>query len=361
MTTKKTKKIAVIPGDGIGKEVTAEALRCLTAVIERDHLPLECETYPDISAEGYIKHGVVLSDQVFDDLSRANAIFLGAVGDPRLDHTDYARSVVLRLRFGLDLYVNLRPAKLYDPSFTPLERKDPIDLVIVRENTEDIYTGIGGVFKENTPDEVAIHEAIYTRKGTERIIRYAFEYARMTGRTKVTMVDKSNVLTAGHGLWLRIFDQIAQEFPEIHADHLYADNAAMQLVKRPWEMQVIVTTNMFGDILSDLASEVVGGLGLAPSANLNPETGKAMFEPVHGSAPKYAGKGIANPFAAILAVQMLLEFLGYPESARSIESAIYAAVHKRVLTRDLGGTHSTSEVGDFLVAELLQTSVTATP
>ncbi|MHA2620362.1 MAG: 3-isopropylmalate dehydrogenase [bacterium JZ-2024 1] len=356
-----TQRIAVIPGDGIGKEVTAEAIRCLDAVIRRFQLPLEYEVYPDVSAEGYIKYGTALPDHLFQEISAMDAIFLGAVGDPRLDETDYARSVVLRLRFELDLYVNLRPAKLYDPAFTPLERKDPIDIVIIRENTEDIYTGIGGVFKKDTPDEIAVHEAVYTRKGTERILRYAFEHARQTGRSRVTLVDKSNVLVAGHGLWVRLFRDIARQYPGIQTDHLYVDNAAMQIVKRPWELQVIVTTNMFGDILSDLVSEVVGGLGIAPSGNLNPETHKAMFEPVHGSAPKYAGKGIANPLAAVLAMKMLLEFLGYSDAAVAIEGSVRSAVGKRVLTRDLGGSFTTSQVGNFLVQELLTSSLAAAP
>lgn len=351
MTPKKV-KIAIIPGDGIGVEVTREAVKCLDAIVEAFRIPVAYHIYPDISAEGYLKNGVALPDPLFRELAEADAIFLGAVGDPRVDHTDYARSVVLRLRFDLDLYVNLRPARLYDPSFTPLERKNPVDITIIRENTEDIYTGIGGTFKGGTPDEMAVHEAIYTRKGTERIIRFAFEYARKTGRTRVTMVDKSNVLVQGHGLWGRVFNEIAREYPEIGADHLYADNAAMQLVKRPWEFQVIVTTNMFGDILSDLCSEVVGGLGLAPSGNINPETRKGMFEPVHGSAPKYAGKGIANPIAAILAMKMLLEFLGYPEPATAIERAVLSVIQSRVLTRDLGGNSTTNEVGDFVAKEL---------
>jgi 3-isopropylmalate dehydrogenase len=356
MTKKKT-RIAVVPGDGIGVDVTREAVRCLDAVVERFRIPLEYETYPDVSAEGYLRNGVALPDSLFRELAAADAIFLGAVGDPRVDHTDYARSVVLRLRFDLDLYVNLRPAKLYDPSFTPLERKNPVDIVVVRENTEDIYTGIGGTFKRNTPDELAVHEAIYTRKGTERIIRYAFDFAGRTGRTKVTMVDKSNVLVQGHGLWVRVFKEVSEEYPGIQADHLYVDNAAMQIVKRPWEMQVIVTTNMFGDILSDLVSEIVGGLGMAPSGNINPESGKAMFEPVHGSAPKYAGKGIANPLAAILAMRMLLEFTGYPDAATAIESAVRTLIHKRILPRDLGGDRTTSEVGAVIFEEIASGSV----
>ncbi|MHA2610299.1 MAG: 3-isopropylmalate dehydrogenase [bacterium JZ-2024 1] len=355
----KTYTIAVIPGDGIGVEVIREGKKVLNALKKRLDLPIETVEYPEISGEGYLKRGTALPPEVFSELKQMDAIYFGAVGDPRISDPEYAKQIVLTLRFGLDLYVNLRPTVLLDPSLTPLEKKNPIDFVVIRENTEDLYVGAGGVMKSGTTEEVALQTAIYTYAGTYRIIHFAFEFARKTGRKRVTMVDKSNVLTYGHDLWQRVFWMEASRYPDITSDHLYVDNAAQQLVKRPWEFEVIVTTNMFGDILSDLAGEIVGGLGVAPSGNINPETRKGMFEPVHGSAPKYAGKNVANPIGAVLSLALLLEFLGFPDAAKLVEGSVRASVRAGVRTRDLGGSSSTSEVGDFFHDFILSTSPSA--
>ncbi len=346
------KRIAVIPGDGIGAEVIQEGLKILNALISNSSLPVSYKVYPDISGEGYLKTGVALSEERFEELKAYDAIYLGAVGDPRISDPEYAKKIILTIRFGLDLYVNLRPVKLLHPSFTPLEQKKNIDFVIVRENTEDLYVSQGGFFKKGTEDEIAIQESLNTYKGVHRIIEYAFRYAEEKGRKRITLVDKSNVLTYAHDLWQRVFWTQAKKHPGIQADHLYVDNAAQQLVKRPWEFQVIVTTNMFGDILSDLGGEIVGGLGVAPSGNINPESGKGMFEPVHGSAPKYAGQNVANPFAAILSLSLLLDYLGFQNEAVKVEQAVYEAIAGGVYTRDLGGTASTSQVGDFVAHNL---------
>ncbi len=355
------KQVAVIPGDGIGREVIREAVRCLEVLQRKFALPLQIKRYDQIHAERYLRERISMTEQEFQEIASADAILLGAVGDPRLNDTPYAKEVVLQIRFRLDLYVNLRPVVLYHPDFTPLARKDRgIRFYIIRENTEDLYVGMGGRFKPDTEEEIAVQEALYSYKGTHRILKFAFEFARQKGLRKVTMVDKSNVLVIGHGLWQRIFWQLAKEYPEMEAQHLYVDNAAMQIVKRPWDFEVLVTTNMFGDILSDLASEVVGGLGVAPSANLNPETGKGMFEPVHGSAPKYAGKNVANPIAAVLSAVLLLRHLGFQEAAQALEDAVTASFRVGLCTRDLGGSASTSEVGDFLV-EHLETSASRVP
>ncbi len=355
----KKKVIAIIPGDGIGVEVIREGKKVLNAVCQRFSLPIETVEYPEVSGEGYLKSGNALPAEIFSELKQMDAIYFGAVGDPRISDPEYAKQIVLTLRFGLDLYVNLRPSLLLDPSLTPLERKDPIDFAIIRENTEDLYVGAGGLIKQGTAEEIALQTAVYTYMGTLRIIRFAFEFARKTGRNRVTMVDKSNVLTYGHELWQRVFWAEAARYADIQSDHLYVDNCAQQLVKRPWEFQVIVTTNMFGDILSDLAGEIVGGLGVAPSANINPETGKGMFEPVHGSAPKYAGKNVANPIGAVLSLALLLEFIGFPDAAKSVEDAVLSAVRQCVRTRDIGGTASTSDMGDFFADFILSRSTSA--
>ncbi|MGH8104040.1 MAG: isocitrate/isopropylmalate dehydrogenase family protein [bacterium] len=344
-----TKSVAVIPGDGIGKEVTREALKVLDALIAKQSLPISYQIYHDISGDGFLESGHVLDDAQFEELKEYGAIYLGAIGDPRVADPDYAKNVILKIRFGLDLYANIRPVKLYDPSFTPLEKKKPIDFTIIRENTEDMYLSIGGRLKPGTEDEVCVQEAIYTYKGVRRIIEFAFDYAVKHRRTRVTLVDKSNVLTHGHLLWQRLFHEIAPKYPGIQTDSLYVDNAAQQLVKRPWEFQVIVTTNMFGDILSDLAGEVVGGLGLAPSANIHP--GKyAMFEPVHGSAPKYAGQDVANPMAAILTLGLMLEYFEFPKAVEALDAAFKKTIAAKVLPRDIGGSAKCSEVGSSIAS-----------
>jgi 3-isopropylmalate dehydrogenase len=348
-------RIAVIPGDGIGPEVIAQGIRVLQAVTATTGTELDFVSY-DLGAERYLRTGEILPDSVFTELSQVDAIYLGAVGDPRVQNPQYAAGLLLRLRFDLDLWVNLRPSRLLAPGLTPLRDAVSIDLVVVRENTEGSYVGIGGQFKRGTSDEIAIQEDVNTRKGVERIQRYAFELTRKRReaghRGRVTMVDKSNALYHAHDLWQRVFALQRQQVPDIEAEHLFVDAAAMQLVKDPGRFDVIVTSNMFGDILSDLASELVGGLGQAPSANINPDNGRGLFEPVHGSAPKHAGKGIANPVGAILAGAMMLRHLGDVTGALQIEAAVMSAARDRRTTRDLGGTLSTTADADAVVERL---------
>jgi 3-isopropylmalate dehydrogenase len=348
-------RIAVIPGDGIGPEVIAQGLRVLDAVTAATGTQLDRVTY-DLGAERYLRTGEILPEAVFAELQAADAIYLGAVGDPRVQDPQYAAGLLLRLRFELDLWVNLRPSRLLAPGLTPLRDAGSIDLVVVRENTEGAYVGIGGQFKRGTPDEIAIQEDVNTRKGVERIIHYAFGLARTRRaaghRGRVTMVDKSNALYHAHDLWQRVFALERRDTPEIEAEHLFVDAAAMQLVKDPSRFDVIVTSNMFGDILSDLASELVGGLGQAPSANINPDNRRGLFEPVHGSAPKHAGKGIANPVGAILAGAMMLRHLGDEAGATQIDNAVMSAAGDRRTTKDLGGLLSTTAAADAVLERL---------
>ena len=348
-------RIAVIPGDGIGPEVITQGIRVLEAVTGATGARLDFVRY-DLGAERYLRTGEILPDIVFAELQTADAIYLGAVGDPRVQNPQYATRLLLRLRFELDLWVNLRPSRLLAPGLTPLRDAPSIDLVVVRENTEGSYVGIGGQFKRGTPDEIAIQEDVNTRKGVERIVHYAFELARQRRtaghRGRVTMVDKSNALYHAHDLWQRVFALERPGAPDIEAEHLFVDAAAMQLVKDPGRFDVIVTSNMFGDILSDLASELVGGLGQAPSANINPDNRRGLFEPVHGSAPKHAGKGIANPVGAILAGAMMLRHLGDEAGAHQIENAVMSAAGDRRTTKDLGGTLSTTAAADAVLERL---------
>ena len=348
-------KLAVLPGDGIGPEVIREGLRVLDWF--REHRGIEFELWQlDLGAERYLRTGEIIPEPVFAELQSADAIYLGAVGDPRVKDPQYAARLLLRLRFELDLWVNLRPSRLLAPGLTPLRDASSIDLVVVRENTEGAYVGIGGEFKRGTPDEIAIQEDVNTRKGVERIQRHAFELAlkrrRAGHRGRVTMVDKSNALYHAHGLWQRVFALERQRAPEVDAEHLFVDAAAMQLVKDPARFDVVVTSNMFGDILSDLASELVGGLGQAPSANINPDTRRGLFEPVHGSAPKHAGKGIANPVGAILAGAMMLRHLGDEAGANQIEGAVMASARERRTTKDLGGDLTTTAAADAVLERL---------
>src|SRR5712671_1258183 len=348
-------RIAVIPGDGIGPEVIAQGLRVLEAVTSATGTRLAPVSY-DIGAERYLRTGEILPDAVFAELQAADAIYLGAVGDPRVQDPQYAAGLLLRLRFELDLWANLRPSRLLAPGLTPLRDATSIDLVVVRENTEGAYVGIGGQFKRGTADEIAIQEDVNTRKGVERIIHYAFELARQRRaaghRGRLTMVDKSNALYHAHDLWQRVFALERMGAPEIEAEHLFVDAAAMQLVKDPSRFDVVVTSNMFGDILSDLASELVGGLGQAPSGNINPDNRRGLFEPVHDSAPKHAGKGIANPVGAILAGAMMLRHLGNSVGALTIEDAVMSAASDRRTTKDLGGALNTSEAADAVLERL---------
>jgi 3-isopropylmalate dehydrogenase len=352
----KTKKIAVIPGDGIGIDVTNEAMKVLETILKIHHLPLEMQHF-DYGAERYLRDGTTMPEtQVKDFKTSYDAIFIGALGDPRVPDMTHARDILLGLRFKLDLFVNYRPVKLMDSKLCPLKGKTAkdVDFVVFRENTEGLYVGMGGIFKKGTPDEIAIQEDVNTRKGVERIIRHAFEFARKTDRKKVTMSDKSNALRFGHDLWQRAFQEVGNEYTDIEKEHLYIDALTMQMVKRPEQFEVIVTCNMFGDIITDLGAQLQGGLGLAASGNINPN-GTSMFEPVHGSAPKYAGKNVANPLAAILTLGIMLEHLGFEKINQLIEKAVSEAIKTDNTTRDLGGDLGTKEVGDFICERLAKT------
>ena len=344
-------RIAIIPGDGIGVEVVREAVRVLEIVGSRRGLDLGLRSW-DLGAERYLREGVTLPEEEFRSLAEEHdAILLGALGDPRVPGNQHARDILLGLRFRLDLYVNYRPSTLLDPELCPLRGERTIDIEIFRENTEGLYVDMGGVFKKDTADEVAVQEDVNTRKGVERIVRAAFEHARDHGRERVTMVDKANAMPAAGGLWRRTFRSVAEDFPGLEAEALYVDAVAMDLVRRPERYQVIVTSNLFGDILSDLAAALTGGLGLAPSANLHPGR-HALFEPVHGSAPDIAGRGIANPLGAIGCVALLLEHLGEPVAAGEVRAAVKACVREGPRTPDLGGTASTEEVGAWVAGAL---------
>jgi 3-isopropylmalate dehydrogenase len=348
-----TKRIAVIPGDGIGIDVTTEASKVLYNLIQSRKLPIQLTNF-DWGAEKYLRERVSLPEGALEMLRREfNAIFVGALGDPRLQDMKHAADILLGMRFGLDLYVNQRPVKLLDARLCPLKDRSEgeVNFVVFRENTEGLYVGMGGNFKRDTPDEVAVQEDVNTRKGVERILTYGFEYARRHGLGKLCMSDKSNALPFGHGLWQRTFAEVRQRYPEIESRHLYVDTLTMEMVRNPGQFQVIVTCNMFGDILSDLGAQLQGGLGLAPSANLNPGN-ISMYEPVHGSAPKFAGKNIANPMAAILTVGMMLGDLGFTEETSRIEHAVAEAIHCNQTTPDLGGALGTREVGDWICAHL---------
>jgi len=342
-------RIAVIPGDGIGPDVIAEGIKVLEAVGRLTAARLDLIHF-DLGAERYLRTGETLPQPVFEDLrDNYDAIYLGALGDPRVPDMKHAADILLGLRFRLDLFVNMRPVKLLDRRLCPLKDRSEgdVDLVVFRENTEGLYVGMGGFFKKGTADEVAVQEDVNTRKGVERIIEYAFRFAHETKRTKVTMSDKANVLTYGHDLWQRVFREVAGRYPDIEAEHMYVDALGMQLVRAPQRFQVIVTCNMFGDILTDLGAALQGGLGMAASGNLNPER-TPLFEPVHGSAPKYAGKDVANPLGAVLTAGMMLEYLGLRREAALIDAAVREAIRQDKVTHDLGGALGTKAVGDFL-------------
>ncbi|MDH3255161.1 MAG: 3-isopropylmalate dehydrogenase [Acidobacteriota bacterium] len=350
---RRPQKVAILPGDGIGVDVTREAVKVLETAAERWSLPLELVTFP-WNADHYLETGETLPDGMLDELARDfSAIFIGAYGDSRVPDMKHAADILLGIRFGLDLYVNFRPIQLYHDKLCPLVGKTAkdIDFVVFRENTEGAYVGIGGNFKRGTVDEVAIQEEIYTHRGVDRILRAAFDYARRSGRGKVCMADKSNVMRYGHDLWQRCFATVSAEYPDVEARHLFVDALAMQLVRKPETFEVIVTTNMFGDILTDLGAGLQGGLGIAASANLHPGR-VSMFEPVHGSAPKYAGTGRANPMAAVLSTGLLLDDLGHAEAAAAVEAAVREAIAYDETTSDLGGSMTTSEVGDALARRL---------
>lgn len=334
------KHIAVVPGDGAGQEVVPEAVATLEAVAGDK---LEFEDFA-IGADRYLQTGVAMSEDDFAQLRQADAILFGSIGDPRVDES-YAAAILLRIRFEMDLYANLRPARLYDDRLSPLrdEAKRKVDLLVVRENTEGVYVGMGGRFKRGTPDEVAIQEDVNTRKGVTRILEHAFTRARR----EVCMVDKSNAMGFAGGLWQSCWKEVApRQEGGFATRHLYSDACAMELVRDPSQFDVIVTGNLFGDLLSDLTAQLIGGMGVAPSANLNPDTGQGLFEPVHGSAPKIAGQGVVNPIGAILSSAMMLEHLGFKDEATAVQNGVVAAIRAGETTRDLGGSLTTREAGE---------------
>lgn len=345
--------IGVIAGDGVGPEVVREGLLVLDQVARRDGL--EIRTVPfELGAERFLRTGEVLRDAEIDGLQRCDAIFLGAVGDPRVPPGVLEKGLLLKLRFQFQQYVNLRPVRLYPGVATPIKDKGPndIDFVVVRENNEDLYVGAGGFLRKGTPEEVAIQTSMNTRAGVERCLRFAFETARRRARSRnragaVTMVAKTNVLTFAHDLWMRVFAIVSRDYPDVATDYQHVDACCMRMVTNPERFDVIATTNMFGDILTDLGAVLQGGMGVAASANLNPERAyPSMFEPVHGSAPDIAGKGIANPVAAVLSVAMMLDHLGAPASADAVRSAVARALAASgPRTPDLGGEARTAEVG----------------
>lgn len=342
------KRIAVVPGDGIGIDVTAEAVKVINACGDATGRKVEMVEY-DYGAEKYLKTGISMPPGGYDDFRTYDAIFMGAFGDPRVPDMKHAADILLGTRFILDLYANYRPVKLYDERLCPIKdiKVGEIDMAIFRENTEGLYVGVGGNFKKNTPDEIAMQEDINTRKGVQRIIEYAFDFAVKNGRKKVCMADKANVLTYGHDLWQRVFKEISAKYPQIESSHMYVDALSMQMILHPKNFDVIVTCNMFGDIITDLGAALQGGLGMAASANINPD-GASMFEPVHGSAPKYAGKDVANPFGAVLTVELMFEHLKMKDEARLVDNAVKRAIREKQTTKDLGGELGTRAVGDFL-------------
>jgi 3-isopropylmalate dehydrogenase len=346
-------KIAVIPGDGIGVDVTREAVRVLESVSKARSLPLEMVSFP-WSADHYLATGETLPDGALEDLSADyDAILMGAFGDPRVPDMRHAADILLGTRFRLDLYVNYRPVRCLDDRLCPLRAysAEDVDFVIFRENTEGSYVGAGGHLKKGTPDEVATQEDVSTRKGVERILRHAFQYAVARGRRRVVMSDKSNAMRFVGDLWQRTFAEVSREYPDIEASHLYIDALCMQMIRDPRQFDVIVTNNMFGDIATDLGAALQGGLGMAASGNIHPGR-VSMFEPVHGSAPKYAGTGRANPFGAILSAALMLEHLDRPEEATEIERAVQACVREKRCTVDIGGSLSTAQAGEAVCREL---------
>jgi 3-isopropylmalate dehydrogenase len=346
-------KFAIIPGDGIGKEVTGEAVKVLTRVGEVFGRRFQFEHLP-WGADYFLETGVTIPPNGYamlrDDF---DAILIGALGDPRVPDNRHARDILLGTRFELDLYVNYRPVKLLDERLCPLKNRGPkeVNFVVFRENTEGLYVSIGGRFKAGTEDEVAIQEELNTWKGVNRIVRHAFEFADARGLKKVCMADKSNAMQQGHALWQRVFRETAAEYPNIQATHYYIDALAMYMVLDPGQFQVIVTNNLFGDIITDLGATFQGGLGMAASGNIHP--GKtSMFEPVHGSAPKFAGKNIANPIGAISSAALMLETKGFTREAEAIDKAVLKAVREHQVTADIGGQLGTREAGDYIVNHL---------
>lgn len=346
-------RIAIIPGDGIGTEVIAEAVRVVEAAETAFGFSIE-KTAFDWGADRYLRDGTTLPDGAVEMFrNEFDAILLGAVGDPRVPDNRHAADILLGLRFKLDLYVNLRPVKLLADSLTPLKGRTcaDVDFVVLRENTEGLYTFMGGIFKKGTPDEIAIQEEVNTRKGVERIIEAAFDLAERTGRRKVTLADKSNAMTYGHDLWRRAFREVGERHPTIETNAQYIDATAMFMVLDPGQYDVIVTNNLFGDIITDLGAALQGGLGVAGSGNIHPGR-VSLFEPVHGSAPQFAGKNIANPIGSVLAAGLMLEHLGQNEAADAIERAVVETINDGKITKDVGGSLSTTETGAAIAARV---------
>ena len=345
-----THKIAILPGDGTGPEVVAEGIKVLKALEGPAGIKFEFTHY-DLGGERYKRTGEILPDSVLEELKGFKAIYLGAIGHPDVKPGILEKGLLLRLRFLLDQYINLRPVILYPGVDTPLKDKGPDDInfVVVRENTEGLYTGAGGVLKFGTPDEVAVQESINTRKGVDRCLKYAFELTRKRNKEKkLTLVGKTNVLTFAFDLWERAFHEMAKSYPDITIDYAHVDATCMWMVKNPEWFDVLVTDNMFGDIITDLGAMIQGGMGIAAGGNINPE-GVSMFEPIGGSAPKYTGKNIINPLAAIAAAQMMLDHLGEDKAAAAIESAIKTVCAKHLKSLSAGKMgYSTSEVGDLV-------------
>src|SRR5438067_8315003 len=343
-----SKKIAVIPGDGIGPEVIDAGLRVLNRVNDARNLGLEFVHF-GWNADEYLRTGISIPPGGMDDIrNNYAAVYLGAFGDPRIPDMKHAADILLGMRFQLDLYVNYRPVKLLHDRLSPLKEKKKIDMVIFRENTEGAYVGMGGNFKKGTSEEIAVQEDVSTRKGVGPIIRYAFEFAKRTGRKSVCMSDKSNVMRFGGDLWMRTFEEVAKEYPSIEHFHMFVDALTMQMVRAPEMFEVIVTNNMFGDIVTDLGAALQGGLGVAGSGNINP--GKvSLFEPIHGSAPKYARQDVANPIGAILTAAIMLDYLGFGEECAAIERAVVAAIAANETTHDVGGTLGTRAAGEAIL------------
>ena len=340
------KRVAVIPGDGIGPEVIREAVSVLEHLRETHGVELDL-THFDWGADKFLREGVTLPPGALEMLTQEfDAILAGAFGDPRVPSNKHAEDILLGMRRGLDLYINLRPVRLLDARLTPLRGRttDDLDFVVFRENTEGAYCGAGGFLKKGTPEEIATQEELNTRRGVERIIVAAFEYARAQARRRVTMADKSNVQRFGGDLWQRVFNEVKAKYTEIEANHQYVDALAMFMVLDPAQYDVIVTNNLFGDILTDLGAALQGGLGLAASGNLHPGR-VSLFEPVHGSAPPLAGKSVANPVGAILTAAMMLEYLGYDAASDAVEDAVREAIARQETTCDLGGALSTKDAG----------------
>jgi 3-isopropylmalate dehydrogenase len=343
-------RIAVIPGDGTGPEVVREGCKVLDAVAEAEGFTLDFVHY-DVGGDRYLRTGEIFPQSILEELRRADAIYLGAIGHPDVKPGILEKGILLHIRFALDLYINLRPVKLYPGVETPIRDKKPedIDFVVVRENTEGLYTGSGGFLKKGTLDEVAIQESINTRRGVERCIRYAFDLCRERNKKKaLTLCGKTNVLTFAFDLWERVFYEVAREYPDIKTDYAHVDATCMWMVKNPDWFDVIVTDNMFGDIITDLGAMIQGGMGVAAGGNINPQQ-SAMFEPIGGSAPKYTGKNVINPVAAICAAQMLTDYLGEKSAAVRIENAVITVLKERLKSLAAGEMgYSTSEVGDLI-------------